>query len=471
MSVEKSQQTKNSVEQKNISVNKEKKSFWEKSQKLLSNKEIYKQLFKTGVGTFASIKGVKSFYDVPAYFKQKFEAHENKKEFKEIMSELNKEGIDKENIKDKKVGEIIDFKVMDEMQNKIEGLDVNEEIKNKLTEELNIMIENYRDEMEDLEAQENETLEEVLDEYIRTKITGVQVSKEVLNTFFVGSAVANPTLAPAAYLSRSLSYGFMDGVNRYLRLRKNAERKDKNTSIKEEDVGIIKDVIINGIKETFQDAILKSNSRIEKTGKQKAMDFIKAWGKIVKYTFIGAKVEFNSESLSKSFERSLDAFEGRNNLSLSEMGSNVTKNIEGIPSRYWNIIKKPFNWFHSDIEKSGEIGGKEEPEAANATNVTKFAAEDSSNETEIKHPKITELIPKNATENSVTTSGISLEDKNLWQELADKDQTLADKWKKFLNEHPKYLLTYKKVLDDGLNSGEEEDFTKMLKEMKSTGMS
>ena len=49
-----------------------KKNFWEKTKEILSNREIQKQFGKTLISTIASITGVKSLYDVPEYFRERF---------------------------------------------------------------------------------------------------------------------------------------------------------------------------------------------------------------------------------------------------------------------------------------------------------------------------------------------------------------------------------------------------------------
>ena len=223
---------------------------FEKAKNLFTNKEVMKQVGKTGIESMASIAGIKSFYDVPAYFKQKFEVIKDKKDYSEIFSNFGNENISESDIEDKKVAEIVNLDQIDIVQNKIEGMGVSEEIKNKLTQELNGLIENYHNEMETLKSGENEKLTETLDEYVKTKISGVQASKEALNTLFAVSG---------AYGLRGLSYGALSVIERHQKLLQEADKEGK-------EVDFMKDVIINGANETFQEVAFRGEgTKTQKT--------------------------------------------------------------------------------------------------------------------------------------------------------------------------------------------------------------
>ena len=313
------------------------KNFWEKTKEFLFNKEILKQIGKTTIGSAASIVGIKSFYDVPAYVSQKFGVRKDKKEYKEILGDLSKNDISEEEMQNKKVGEVIKLENIEAMEDKIDKMGASEEIKDKLMQELNSLVENYHEERETLEAGQNEKLTDTLDEYIKTKISGVQATREALNTFFVASG---------AYGLRGVSYGLMDGVDRYLRLGKEAEKKG-------EKVSIIKDIIVGGIKETWQEARFKDAEGMEKTKKQKGLSAVRAWGKIARYAGIGAMVKWHPETAGNSIDKALDALEGKVNL--GDVVENYKGNISRLTKFYGGIVKKPFSWLAGDEEEAGQV--------------------------------------------------------------------------------------------------------------------
>ncbi len=327
------------IESEQIPQEVEEKIDWnKKTQEYLSkrrNKELRGQIAKTAIDTVASIVGVKGLYDVPAYLLQKIGVGKNKKEYKEILGDLGKEGISEKEMEEKKVREIIKLENIDAMEEKIDNMGASEEIKDKLMQELNSLVENYHEERKTLEAGRNEKLTDTLDEYIKTKISGVQATREALNTFFVASG---------AYGLRGASYGFMDGVDRYLRLKKQAKKKG-------EKIDIIKDVIAGGIKETWQEARLKDIKGAEKTKTQKGLSAVRAWGKIARYAGIGAMVKWHPETAGNSIDKALDALGGKVNL--GDVVENYKGNIGRLAKFYGGIVKKPFSWyFGAEVEAS-----------------------------------------------------------------------------------------------------------------------
>lgn len=279
---------------------------FERAKNLFSNKEVMNQVVKTGIESVASIAGIKSFYDVPAYFKQKFEVIKDKKDYNEIFSNLGNENISESDIEDKKVAEIVNLDQIDVVQNKIEGMGVSEEIKNKLTQELNGLIENYHNEMDTLKSGENEKLTETLDEYVKTKISGVQASKEALNTLFVASG---------AYGLRGLSYGALSVLERHQKLLQESNKEG-------EEVDFMKDVIISGAKETFQELAFKG----EGTKTQKTLKAIKSFGSLARFAGIADTTLSAPENYDKAIDKLLDTLDG--DTGWGEAGQNFVQNIE-----------------------------------------------------------------------------------------------------------------------------------------------
>src|SRR3989339_431734 len=300
------------------------------------NKELKLEIAKTIISVPASVIGVKGIYDVPVYFQQKFRTTLDKKEFNKIFQDLKKEGIKEKEITEERIGEKIDLQKIEKMEERIEKMNASEEIKNKLTQELNSLIENYKNEMITLGIGKNEKLTDTLDEYVKTKISGVQAAREGVNTLLTASG---------AYALRGVSAGIFDSTNRYLNLKKEAKEKD-------EKVKIFKDFLLGGIRETWREMRLKETKEGDASTKwQKGLKFTKAWGNIARYTGLGAMAKWHPETAGNALDKLMETVTGK--AELSDIVDNYQGNIDRLLSFYSGLFKKPLFWFsNNDISKT-----------------------------------------------------------------------------------------------------------------------
>jgi len=275
------------------------KGFFEKAKDVLGNEEIQKQLLKTGIGTAASIAGVKSFYDVPAYLRQRYMV-------RGILGQGEGLGGSVENVisssqeidRGEKAIDAEDRprEVRDAITDLNKRLEMTKEGSQKGSEQRNLVAQllnenRIKDKMS--KEQRGEQVTNILDNYTTTKVTGMQAARETLNTGLV---------ATGAFALRGVSYGVLDGVERYQKLKKGGEK-----------VSIAKDIIIGSIKETLQEAVGLDSSGEKKRG-AKVLDVIKAWGKIARYVGIGATVEFNPNAMGESIDNLSNAFSGKTDI-------------------------------------------------------------------------------------------------------------------------------------------------------------
>jgi len=304
------------------------KNFGKKTWEVLNNKEIGNQVAKTLFGTVASIAGVKSFYDVPEYFRERFKVkgfHGKggvEESVDNIIASYTKEG-EKEEGKPRK--EITDLqkrlaltkdagskgsearKIIAEVIRRERGKKSMTEFKGTKSEELlNKVLGEYNQNLEWSAEIKDKLMKSALDDYTETKVNGIQASREALNTVFVASG---------AYGLRGLSYGVLAGVERRQRLSKEAGLEGKK-------IDFMKDVIFDGVKETFQAAAWKG----EGTKKQKFFKSLKAYGSLARFGGIGYTMLDRPELYDQGVEKVLDTLDGKTNW--SSVGRNYVQNVE-----------------------------------------------------------------------------------------------------------------------------------------------
>src|SRR3989339_843732 len=296
------------------------------------NKELKLEIAKTIISVPASVIGVKGIYDVPVYFQQKFRTTLDKKEFNKIFQDLKKEGIKEKEITEERIGEKIDLQKIEKMEERIEKMNASEEIKNKLTQELNSLIENYKNEMITLGIGKNEKLTDTLDEYVKTKISGVQAAREGVNTLLTASG---------AYALRGVSAGIFDSTNRYLNLKKEAKEKD-------EKVKIFKDFLLGGIRETWREMRLKETKEGDASTKwQKGLKFTKAWGNIARYTGLGAMAKWHPETAGNALDKLMETVTGK--AELSDIVDNYDTVTDKVNSPTAEIVSKEITYPEKSI--------------------------------------------------------------------------------------------------------------------------
>jgi len=292
-------------------------------------REIGGQILKTGVDTISTITGVKSLYSVPTYLKERFQvrgilgAGKGLEGSTEDLLSKNRKMHERIAAGDKErhseVKEAIDDLNKRLIQTR-EGKTKGSEQRKMLAQ---LLMENRRLEKMNKE-QRHQEITKILDDYTTTKTTGYQAARDSLNTFF--------TYASAGML-RGVSYGVMDGVERFQNLR----REDRQKGVKKNVFSTLKDTVIGGIKKTWQELRLKDESG-KKSKKQKVIESAAAAGKVARYASMIAGIEYNPSSVNHSIDNALKALRGQ--VSLSEGAQNFLGNIErqyeffkGLPKR------------------------------------------------------------------------------------------------------------------------------------------
>lgn len=368
-------------------------SGWEKTKGILADEQIQNQVAKTTAGTLASIVGVKSLYDVPAYLYQRFKVGgifghgkgltgsveelvtkaEDRTSFGERYAlwgeaaKLEKDWIlsaDKEEklaeLK-RKLTETEPRKVRDAIEELNTRLALTKEGEQKHSDQRKLIAKvlwerrtNEKMSMDEVRAK----MDGILDDYTTTKVSGMQAVRESLNTALVASG---------ALTLRGVSYAALDAVERKQRLDK--EAKNQGLSLEEryqrlgdKDAKSVgkkatwgKDVFVGSIKETYQEAFAQGQEG--KTTVQKSLNFIKAWGKIARYAGMGATVSFRPEAFVGDMDKVLDTLSGKT--SFGDGVENFQGNIERTIDGYKNIANRinPFSSEGSSVEDKS-AGGK-----------------------------------------------------------------------------------------------------------------
>jgi lipoprotein-anchoring transpeptidase ErfK/SrfK len=290
---------------------KEKISWKEKLQEISTNPELYKQIIKTGANTAASICGVKAFYSVPEYLYQRFQVRG--------MYSKNSEG----NTMDGLSGAVRDLIVSTNEYKDKESFHENLKTFHKklsLTkeggqkgsaqrQELAKILKEFRHNKDKGDNFDFESIyakmQNVLDNYTSTKITGIAALKESMNSALTFSG---------AFGFRGVVYTVLEAWER----KNNLDKKNKQNS-NYEKVSWWKDVIKGGIVETFESARFKQDDNISK--KQKIFKAIKSYGHIARFLGIGATAAFEPDNYSEGIDNMLNMMSG--NLSIQDMAENV----------------------------------------------------------------------------------------------------------------------------------------------------
>jgi len=319
---------KKSLWEKTKDIYAKKDEYWEKTKEIFTNDEIGNQVTKTMAGTVASLGGVKSLYDVPAYFRQRFMVRGIAGQGKGLAGSAE-ELLESSWKMRKGEGEKGDVKKAIEDLNK--RIEMTKEGAQKGSEQRKLIAklirENRTQERMQKEGRQEE-MTKILDDYTNTKVTGIQAARESLNTALVASG---------ALAFRGISYGILDGVERCQKLTQVAGREgeDKN-------VDIMRDVIAGSIKETWDEIRLKDTSeQQDKTKMQKGLDAIKGFGKIARYVGMGImgatevdiktggakpEIEFGGGRVSHDKDELLKMFAGKT--TFSDVGNNFALSIE-----------------------------------------------------------------------------------------------------------------------------------------------
>ncbi|MBT4433214.1 hypothetical protein HOC90_02575, partial [Candidatus Falkowbacteria bacterium] len=272
------------------------------------NKYERGELLRAGKSVLAaplSMIGVKGYWDVPMYLKQKLGLKGTKKRLKKDLGNLEQENITESDIEaleereyGTRVAEVLDTAKIGELQDDIENdKNLSEESKNNLLEELNGLIENYSEERDGLRGEQKEKATNLLNEYAETKISGIQAAREGLRSFLIASGGFTAALG---------GYAITDGVGRYLNLEKKERRKAEKQETEKKKTKILKDVIVDGITKTFKNLTFTG----EKKGVgRKSFDSVIAFANIFKYSGM-AVASRESGGFGEMFKKVSEAGEG-----------------------------------------------------------------------------------------------------------------------------------------------------------------
>lgn len=179
------------------------------------------------------------------------------------------------------------------------------------------------------EESKEKLMKSAIDDYMETKVTGMQAARETMNSFCVYSG---------AYGARGLSYGLMDAGERYLRLKKEANRGGEEFKF---GMDSLRDTIVGGITETTKEAFLKNGEG--KTGFRKGLDMVKSWGKIIRYAGIGGSAIGGEQSggfMKGDIDKALNALQGKT--SFSDAVGNFQNNFDRMKDFYGGIFSGRF---------------------------------------------------------------------------------------------------------------------------------
>lgn len=315
---------------------KKNESFWKKAGRFLKEHELATQLIKTGISIPASILGYKSFYDVPAYLTQRYAVRGNIMgigqgkglggSVEELLNINNqsrngrknedyKEGSNPKSLEDSAVMKAI--KDLDKRLAKTkEGSEKKSEQRNKIAK---LLWENRHQEKQTKEARQKE-LENILDNYTTTKVTGIQAAREALNTACV---------ATGAFALRGVAYGGLAFFEQQEKMRREGKIKalEKGPEAKAEELNAAK-VLVQSVRETFDGL----RGRTGKNKLQKGVAAIKSFGSIARLVGIAIGVGSGGHAYGASLDKVIDILESKDKL--AAIGHNFVSNAE----RYEHLL-------------------------------------------------------------------------------------------------------------------------------------
>ncbi|MDD4901958.1 MAG: hypothetical protein PHE24_02370 [Patescibacteria group bacterium] len=314
-------------------------SFHKKFKNLLADHPIATQIFKTGAASVASILGVKSFYDVPAYFTQRYAVRGNifgighGKNLADSVEELvaaNKASKEKRRGEKpaKKEGSTEKSAVdqaIDDLNKRLaktkEGTTKGSEQRKMLAE----LLKANRNKEQQTKEERRKELENILDNYTNTKVSGIQAAREALNT---------ACMATGAISLRGVTYGGLAFFEKREEMRHQAqgEANRKGTEAKAEYVSL-EQVFIRGLKETYNGITLQTG----RNKKEKSIAAIKSFGSIARFAGIAFGMGTGGHAYHGDLEKVINAFEGKVNF--SDIGHNFIHNAE----RYLKLMPNLVN--------------------------------------------------------------------------------------------------------------------------------
>jgi hypothetical protein len=323
----------------NSSVEKNKlESFHKKFKNIIGDHPLASQLLVGGVSAAASVLGFKSIYDVPTYFKQRYDVRGNVfgfghgKGLSGSVEELiganqaakknrhNEKGAAEKKGEKEGTEKSAVSKAIDDLNKRLvktkEGSTKGSEQRKMLAE---LLRSNRHEKMQSAETRRKE-LENILDNYTNTKVSGIQATREALNT---------ACMASGAVALRGVVYGGLAFFEKREEMRRKAEgeARKKGPEAKAEHIGLEK-VFWQGLKETYQGLTMQTG----RNKKEKGLAFAKSAGSVARFVGIAFGMSTGGHAYHADLDKIINAFEGK--LNFSDIGHNFIDNAE----RYWQRI-------------------------------------------------------------------------------------------------------------------------------------
>lgn len=251
----------------------------------ISRTEALKHAGISMIGVAASIGGVKLLADLPRWLVQKYYTTQEQKRLSSSFeageaSVENKEPEDA--IKEKATAlekAIDDSKYLSVAQ------------KEKLKTDMRGVQDRYDQDLTMTRKGRAEAVAKLLDETIQTRVKGVTVVKEALNTVLITTGLS--TLRAAGYWAVSV-------YERYQKVSKEKKEGKRSESL-------AKELVVNGFKETWSKLSFKG----EGTKREKVMAFVAASGTIMRFVGIGGAAfnEIAGRGVSEAIDGMLSAWE------------------------------------------------------------------------------------------------------------------------------------------------------------------
>ena len=300
------------------------KEAWRSGKEILRDKEARKQIALSLADTAGSVFGFKFFYDLPKYIQQKVKVKKEKTELDQAMLDIFTSGEEVKEIYEKsRRGEEVTDKEMGKLQTtaeeenakrddlfrekseegkkaileNIESLSPDE--KEEFKQRLEAIISTHDKSKGDILNQERDEVGDTLKTFLKTKISGLSLAKQGLNSAMTFSGAL--ALRGAVYAGTSAAEWALK-----------TEREQKKQEMRGDEVEGWKSSMLNEAKQTGTAMIGRGRTGEESKGK-KAVEFFRAWGSVARVAGIGG-MAFRQDAANESINNLLDAVSGKLNL-------------------------------------------------------------------------------------------------------------------------------------------------------------
>ena len=197
----------------------------------------------------------------------------------------------------------------------------------------------------DNEEQRQKEITKILDDYTTTKIKGVEVVRDTVDSALVGVAATGVGI-PAALGARVINNSISNTVERYQTKSQEARRKG-------EKVKILEDVVKGAIVENCQEMFMKDVKGKKRSDFQKKLAAVAAWGKFARTAAL-VGVGLNPDVFDRIIHGTIKAI-GDGKVTISEATENFEKAITYQADRLEHLAEKTGEVITAGLGKGGEI--------------------------------------------------------------------------------------------------------------------